>query len=177
MPVTIHTQAAREAQTSNLPRLAALTETPIGTLALIQRGDFLSELRLQGEVFAGETLAATPLLTKAIQQLGEYFNGERTDFDLPLAPLGTPFQTLVWEHLAHDVPYGRSVSYGELAKLCYKPAASRAVGMANHRNPLPIVIPCHRVIGADGSLVGYGGGLPMKQFLLQLEKIPFKART
>ena len=175
MSVTIHPQAALEAQAKNLPRFSALMETPIGTLTLVQRGDYLSELRLHGEVFAGETLAATPLLTQAIRQVREYFDGKRTDFDLPLAPLGTPFQTMVWERLAYSVPYGSSVSYGELAKRCDKPAASRAVGMANNRNPLPIVIPCHRVIGANGRLVGYGGGLPMKQFLLELEKIPFKA--
>ena len=177
MPVTLHPQAAQQAQAENLPRFAALMETPIGTLALVQRGEALSALRLNGEVLAGETLAVTPLLKQAIRQIGEYFDGKRTDFDLPLAPRGTPFQTMVWERLAADVPYGKSISYGELAKLCDKPAAARAVGMANNRNPLPIVIPCHRVIGADGGLVGYGGGLPMKEFLLRLEKIPFMAKA
>ena len=101
-------------------------------------------------------------------QLGEYFDGERMDFDLPLAPQGTAFQEQVWRTLA-TIPYGETISYSQLAQRVGKPSAMRAVGAANGRNPLPIVLPCHRVIGADGSLTGFGGGLPTKQFLLQLE--------
>ena len=101
-------------------------------------------------------------------QLGEYFSGTRTNFDLPLAPQGTPFQQEVWHTLA-TIPYGETISYAQLAQRIGKPTAMRAVGAANGRNPLPIVLPCHRVIGADGSLTGFGGGLPTKQFLLQLE--------
>lgn len=108
------------------------------------------------------------VLQAARVQLGEYFNGQRTDFDLPLAPQGTPFQQEVWFALA-AIPYGRTISYSQLAHRVGKPAAMRAVGAANGRNPLPIVLPCHRVIGADGSLTGFGGGLPTKQFLLELE--------
>lgn len=174
MPLTIRPDAARMAQEHGLPSYATLCETPLGIMALVQRGEYLSEIRLHGEILDGETLRHTPLLDRAAVELNEYFAGRRTSFDLPLAPLGTPFQTLVWERLAATVPYGQSVSYGELAKRCDKPAAARAVGMANNRNPLPIVIPCHRVIGSTGRLVGYGGGLSIKQFLLELEKVPFK---
>lgn len=101
-------------------------------------------------------------------QLEEYFAGTRTQFELPLAPQGTPFQTEVWCTLA-TIPYGETISYAQLAQRVGKPTAMRAVGAANGRNPLPIVLPCHRVIGADGSLTGFGGGLPTKQFLLELE--------
>lgn len=109
-----------------------------------------------------------PLLREAERQLREYFAGKRRSFDLPLAPKGTPFQREVWQALA-SIPYGSTSSYGELAARVGRPSASRAVGAANGRNPLPIVLPCHRVIGADGSLTGFGGGLPTKQFLLKLE--------
>jgi methylated-DNA-[protein]-cysteine S-methyltransferase len=108
------------------------------------------------------------LLNAARRQLGEYFEGRRTAFDLPLAPGGTPFQRDVWHTLA-TIPYGRTINYAELALRVGRPGASRAVGAANGRNPLPIVLPCHRVIGADGSLTGFGGGLPVKRFLLELE--------
>ena len=101
-------------------------------------------------------------------QLDEYFAGSRQHFDLPLAPRGTPFQKSVWQTLA-AIPYGETISYAQLAQRVGKPTAMRAVGAANGRNPLPIVLPCHRVIGADGSLTGFGGGLPTKQFLLELE--------
>jgi methylated-DNA-[protein]-cysteine S-methyltransferase len=111
---------------------------------------------------------AHPLLDQARRQLDEYFAGRRKEFDLPLAPQGTLFQRTVWLCLAR-IPYGRTWSYAELARQVQRPGASRAVGAANGRNPLPIVLPCHRVIGADGSLTGFGGGLPTKQFLLQLE--------
>jgi methylated-DNA-[protein]-cysteine S-methyltransferase len=101
-------------------------------------------------------------------QLDEYFAGTRHAFDLPLAPRGTEFQRSVWHTLA-TIPYGGTISYAQLATRVGKPSAMRAVGAANGRNPLPIVLPCHRVIGADGSLTGFGGGLPTKQFLLELE--------
>ena len=111
---------------------------------------------------------AHPLIDLARTQLGEYFDGRRRDFDLPLAPAGTPFQRRVWQALA-DIPFGQTRSYAQLAATIGQPTAMRAVGAANGRNPLPIVVPCHRVIGADGSLTGFGGGLPTKQFLLRLE--------
>jgi methylated-DNA-[protein]-cysteine S-methyltransferase len=102
------------------------------------------------------------------QQLQEYFAGLRRRFDLPLAPQGTDFQRQVWWELA-EIPFGGTISYAVLAQRVGRPNATRAVGAANGRNPLPIVLPCHRVIGANGSLTGFGGGLPTKQFLLQLE--------
>lgn len=104
----------------------------------------------------------------ARKQLDEYFAGERQSFDLPLHPLGTPFQVQVWHTLA-GIPYGTTISYAELARRIGQPLAVRAVGAANGRNPLPIILPCHRVIGSDGSLTGFGGGLPTKRFLLGME--------
>jgi methylated-DNA-[protein]-cysteine S-methyltransferase len=108
------------------------------------------------------------LIDRTRRQLDEYFAGRRRTFDLPLAPRGTEFQRLVWRTLA-SIPYGETLSYAQLASRVGRPSAMRAVGAANGRNPLPIVLPCHRVIGADGSLTGFGGGLPTKRFLLQLE--------
>ena len=105
---------------------------------------------------------------EAIRQLREYFAGARTDFDLPLAPEGTEFQRNVWRRL-QEIPYGETISYGELARRIGNPQASRAVGSANGSNPIPIVIPCHRVIGSNGKLTGFGGGLPVKEALLGLE--------
>ena len=104
------------------------------------------------------------------RQLGEYFAGKRRRFELTLAPQGTPFQLATWRALT-EIPYGKTTSYGELARRLGRPGASRAVGAANGKNPLPIVVPCHRVIGRDGSLTGFGGGLPVKRALLALEGV------
>lgn len=109
-----------------------------------------------------------PLLREARTQLDDYFLGTRRDFDLPLAPRGTDFQRRVWRELRR-IDYGATISYAQLADRIGRPEAVRAVGAANGRNPLPIVVPCHRVIGANGSLTGFGGGLPTKAFLLRLE--------
>jgi len=108
-------------------------------------------------------------LRETIYQLQAYFAGELETFDLQLAPQGTPFQLAVWHRLC-DIPYGETISYGELATRIGNPKASRAVGLANGSNPIPIVIPCHRVIGSNGKLTGYGGGLPIKEKLLALER-------
>lgn len=108
------------------------------------------------------------MLRETERQLHEYFDGSRRTFDLPLSPRGTPFQREVWAMLA-TIPYGATCSYGDMARRIGRPAAVRAVGAANGRNPIPIVLPCHRVLGADGSLTGFGGGLPTKAFLLRLE--------
>ncbi len=105
---------------------------------------------------------------EAMRQLREYFAGARIEFDLPLAPEGTEFQRSVWRRL-QEIPYGETISYGELARRIGNPQASRAVGAANGSNPIPIVIPCHRVIGSNGKLTGFGGGLPVKEALLALE--------
>src|SRR5205807_5632410 len=102
------------------------------------------------------------------RQLAEYFAGDRTAFNVPLAAGGTPFQRAVWEGL-QDIPYGETVSYGELARRIGRPSAVRAVGLANGRNPIAVIVPCHRVIGADGTLTGYGGGIERKRLLLELE--------
>ena len=112
----------------------------------------------------------TPLIKKAAKQLKEYYAGKRREFDLPLEFAGTDFQKLVWAALL-TIPYGETRSYGQIAAQIGKPKAARAVGMANNRNPISIIIPCHRVIGHDGKLVGYGGGLPLKQHLLELERL------
>ena len=108
-------------------------------------------------------------VAEAIRQLREYFAGGRTGFDLALAPKGTEFQRAVWRQL-QEIPYGETISYGELARRVGNPNAARAVGSANGANPLPIVIPCHRVIAGDGSIGGFGGGLPTKEILLALEQ-------
>lgn len=114
-------------------------------------------------------VSETPLLREAARQLESYFRGELKEFSLPLEPIGTDFMKRVWTALC-EIPYGRTASYGEIAERIGKPGAARAVGLANNRNPIPIIIPCHRVIGADGSLTGYGGGLDLKKRLLDLEK-------
>jgi len=111
----------------------------------------------------------TLLIKKAALQFGEYFKGKRKSFILPLTMNGTDFQMKVWNALK-KIPYGKTVSYGELAAMIGNPKACRAVGMANNRNPIAIIVPCHRIIGHDGSLTGYGGGLKLKSLLLELEK-------
>ena len=111
----------------------------------------------------------TPLHRKAAEQLREYFVDTRKVFDLPLAPVGTEFQMRCWDALL-EVPYGETRSYGDIARAAGSPKGFRAVGMANNRNPIAMIIPCHRIIGSDGKLVGYGGGLDIKVFLLELER-------
>ena len=112
----------------------------------------------------------TSLVKEACRQLSEYLKGERKTFDLPLNPKGTDFQKCVWRALC-DIPYGETRTYKQIAEAIGNPKAVRAVGMANNRNPITIIVPCHRVIGTNGKLVGYGGGLEMKEFLLRLEKV------
>ena len=124
-------------------------------------------MRIQSVQNANTQAAA--LLQRAERELGEYFAGRRRDFTLPLAPAGTPFQQAVWEALRR-IPYGRTCCYRDIARAIGRPAACRAVGMANNRNPIVVVIPCHRVVGADGSLTGYAGGLSVKARLLEIEQ-------
>lgn len=112
----------------------------------------------------------SPVINETIKQLTEYFEGKREDFNLPLAPEGTPFQKKVWKAL-QEIPYGETRSYQDIAVAVGNPKGCRAVGMANNRNPIPIIIPCHRVIGKNGKMVGYGGGLDKKMKLLKLEGI------
>jgi methylated-DNA-[protein]-cysteine S-methyltransferase len=155
------------------PRFYSIQPSPIDDLLLIGDGDALTELYLPGEWTAG-TLSAdwvrqdNALLRRAADQLRSYFVGELTQFEVPLAPGGTSFQQQVWSAL-QQLPFGTTSSYGQLAASLGQPLAARAVGLANGRNPIPIIIPCHRLIGASGSLVGYGGGLERKRWLLDLE--------
>lgn len=147
-------------------------ETPIGVLTLAADDDGLRRIDFPPPrpPPAGEDWreGSNDVLRETRRQLDEYFAGTRKAFDLPLSPRGTDFQRAVWKQLA-AIPYGGTWSYRDLARRIGKPSAMRAVGAANGRNPLPIVLPCHRVIGADGSLTGFGGGLPTKAFLLRLE--------
>ena len=146
---------------------AVLTrETPVGLMTLVEENGALTEAIFGG---SNEPQTQTPLLAQAFEQLDEYFAGKRQTFDLPLKPVGTPFQLACWQAL-QTIPYGQTVSYGEQAARVGKPKACRAVGMANHRNPISIIIPCHRVVGKNGSLTGYGGGLAAKEYLLKLER-------
>lgn len=151
----------------------ACLDSPVGRLLVAGDGEGLRTILFAAgkgpcRPAAGWVEDAEPL-DLALRQLEEYFAGERREFDLLLAPRGTPFQIRVWEEL-HRIPYGETVSYGELAERIGQPEAVRAVGSANGSNPLPIVVPCHRVIGADGSLTGYGGGVDVKRALLDLER-------
>ncbi|MGA2528507.1 MAG: methylated-DNA--[protein]-cysteine S-methyltransferase [Acidimicrobiales bacterium] len=150
----------------------ATSPSPIGDILLVADDAGLRELHLPGSFDPRKDLQASPaasaILAKAAEQLEEYFGGTRTSFDLPLAPKGTAFQMKVWWALG-DIAYATTESYGAVAARTGNPKASRAVGMANNKNPLAIVLPCHRVIGSNGSLVGYGGGLWMKEWLLQHE--------
>jgi len=142
-------------------------ETPLSVLTAVETDGMLTALRFGGSV--RQTEAPTPLLAETKRQLLQYFAGERRMFSLPLAPEGTAFQKTVWEALC-GIRYGETASYGEIACRIGNEKAARAVGMANNRNPIPIIIPCHRVIGKDGTLTGYAGGLPVKEKLLALEK-------
>ena len=144
-------------------------DSPVGPLLLTSDGDALTRLLFGGPPEAAWRTDPCPVLERARDQLAEYFTGQRHDFDLPLEPAGTPFQLRVWEAL-REIPYARTWSYAQLATRVGSPGASRAVGLANGRNPICIVVPCHRVIGADGSLTGYGGGLDRKRLLLDLER-------
>jgi len=142
-----------------------IIDSPVGPLTLVERDGALARLSFGAR---GTSEPATPLLARAAEQLGEYFAGERRAFDLPLAPSGTEFQLACWRALA-EIPYGETRSYGEQARHIGRPDRARAVGAANGANPIAIILPCHRVIGADGSLTGFGGGLETKRRLLDLE--------
>lgn len=148
-------------------------DTPIGRMLVVGDGDAVVHIDLPE---ARRPLAIAPdwrhdadALAEARTQLLAYFAGTRTHFELPLAPRGTPFQRGVWDALL-DIPYGETISYAELSRRIGNPKASRAVGLANGANPIAIIVPCHRVIGANGSLTGYGGGLDAKRHLLDLEQ-------
>ena len=142
-------------------------ETKLGSVTIIEEDGALLAITTHRTYEGIEQ--ETPLTKEAFRQLSEYLLGERKSFDLPLNPRGTVFQQQVWKALC-DIPYGETRSYKQIAEAIGNPKAVRAVGMANNRNPLLIVVPCHRVIGANGKLVGYGAGIDKKEFLLKLEK-------
>ncbi len=165
-------------RTNNMTtRTNAVIDSPVGPLTLVAEDGKLAGLYLDVRgheppaalLGARRTADSEPVLAEAARQLGAYFAGELTSFDLPLQLDGTSFQRTVWAGL-QEIGYGETISYGQLAKRIGQPSASRAVGLANGRNPVAIVVPCHRVIGADGSLTGYGGGLDRKRFLLGMEQ-------
>ena len=142
-------------------------ETVLGDVTFVEEDGVLLVISMKSD--HGGKVVETPLIKDAFRQLSEYLIGERKEFDLPIRMRGTEFQKRVWRALL-DIPYGETRSYKQIAEAIGNPKGVRAVGMANNRNQLLIVIPCHRVIGASGSLVGYGEGLEMKEFLLRLEK-------
>jgi methylated-DNA-[protein]-cysteine S-methyltransferase len=147
-------------------------DSPIGPLTLAGRGSVLTNLRMVDQTHEPSRAGWSPdarVFDEAAEQLTAYFAGELTDFDIELELGGTEFQQRVWQAL-RTIPYGETRSYGEIAQQIGAPGSARAVGWANGHNPIAIVVPCHRVIGASGSLTGYGGGLDRKKTLLQLEK-------
>lgn len=153
-------------------------DSPIGRMLLVGKKGVLEEIHLPKST---EKIQVPPEWTEdeagfdePLRQLNEYFAGKRQDFDLEIALEGTPFQKQVWQELRR-IPFGETASYQTIAERLGNPKACRAVGMANNKNPLPIIIPCHRIIGKDGSLTGYGGGLTVKQQLLDLEREPAAA--
>ena len=144
-------------------------ETALGRLVLVSNGSALTALNFPYQPDPAGRRAASALTDEAARQLAEYFAGKRRRFNLPLAPVGTAFQLAAWYALA-DIPYGETRSYKQQAAAVGRPTATRAVGQANNKNPLSIILPCHRVIGSDGSLTGFGGGLDLKRRLLDLEQ-------
>ncbi|GAA0614192.1 methylated-DNA--[protein]-cysteine S-methyltransferase [Sporichthya brevicatena] len=159
-----------------MTRTHVVVDSPIGPMTVVADGETVVGIYMDdarhlppAERFGPADDGTSVVLKEADRQLGEYFACERTTFDLPLAADGTPFQRRVWAALC-EIPYGETISYGELARRIGQPTASRAVGLANGRNPISVVVPCHRVIGSSGKLVGYGGGLSRKQTLLELEQ-------
>ncbi len=160
-------------------KLYRTLESPVGTLTVAGDGTVVTNLRMTDQTHdpVGRTAWRhdPSAFTEAVEQLQAYFDGERTRFDLNLHMEGSVFQRSVWEALL-DIPYGETTSYGEIARRVGKPGAARAVGLANGQNPIAIIVPCHRVIGANGSLTGYGGGLDRKVILLDLEREHFTPR-
>jgi methylated-DNA-[protein]-cysteine S-methyltransferase len=146
-----------------------VVDSPIDPLLLVGDATGLRELQMEPHSPPPGAVRGDEALAVVAAQLADYFAGRRLAFDLPLAPVGTPFQLKVWSAL-REIPYGRTTTYGEIATGLGQPTASRAVGLANGRNPIAVIVPCHRVIGADGSLTGFGGGLPRKRWLLEHER-------
>lgn len=155
-------------------KYTAYVSTSFGSLLIEETDGAISAMHLFAEDQPPEDVLldqppATELIRQATQQMREYFLGQRMTFSLPLDPQGTPFQKKVWRAL-QDIPYGTTATYKDIAQAVDCPKGFRAIGMANHNNPIPFVIPCHRVLGSDGKLVGFGMGLPLKQKLLDMER-------
>lgn len=148
---------------------AMVMQSPIGLLTLVEEDGALAEIRF-GKCVQDETIRQTPLLQRTMQELSEYFSGVRKTFSIPLRPSGTAFQHKCWDALLR-IPYGETRTYAQQAQMIGNPKACRAVGMGNHLNPIPILIPCHRVVGKNGTLTGYAGGLSIKEKLLTLERM------
>ncbi|MBZ0135714.1 MAG: methylated-DNA--[protein]-cysteine S-methyltransferase [Planctomycetes bacterium] len=148
--------------------------SPIGPLHITCNEAGITELHMGSKAPAPGAKRGHTLLDRAVEQLTDYFAGKRAEFDLPLSPRGTDFQRKVWQRL-REIPFAHTSSYGEVAARVGNPKASRAVGAANGRNPIAVIVPCHRVIGADGSLTGFGGGLERKQWLLEHERAHAKS--
>ena len=145
-------------------------QTEIGKLGVLEQNGMITNVYFEGETPPADAVVGeTELLKEAGRQLQRYFQGKQQSFSLPLLPQGTPFMQSVWKRLC-EIPYGATCSYKDVARQIGNEKACRAVGLANNRNPIPIFIPCHRVIGANGKLTGYAGGLQAKEYLLQLEK-------
>lgn len=149
-------------------------DSPLGRLRLVSDGHALLRIEFAGQHGSDGTQQDDPVLAQTARQLQEYFSGQRQHFDLPLGARGTSFQSSVWQALC-KIPYGELRSYQDIANSIGKHSAVRAVGAANGRNPIPIVVPCHRVIGSNGRLTGFAGGLPAKQLLLELEGAEFRS--
>lgn len=147
---------------------------PQGRMTIVDSGGAVVRIGFGVLDVEGSALSPTTLTNEAATQLMEYFAGKRRTFSLPLAPKGTPFQKEVWQALS-SIPYGQTRSYADIAAQVGRPKAFRAVGMANNRNPIPIVIPCHRVVGSSGDMVGYAYGTKIKRYLLELEGIDVDA--
>jgi methylated-DNA-[protein]-cysteine S-methyltransferase len=147
----------------------AQLESPVGALTLVGDESGLQQLLFGPRAPEPDWIDRPAALAEPVRQLRAYFGGELEAFDLVLAPNGTPFQLSVWKKLC-QIPFGETISYGELARRIGNPKACRAVGLANGSNPIAIIVPCHRVIGSNGKLTGYGGGLPIKEKLLALER-------
>ena len=172
MEMTVKSEVKQQARPA---KSYSYYDSPIGRILLAGREGVLEELYFPN---AAATLAVPAewirddaVFAEPLRQLNEYFSGKRREFELFIDPQGTPFQKEVWQELRR-VPFGRTANYQEIAERLGRPKACRAVGMANARNPLPIIIPCHRIIGKDGTLTGFGGGLPVKRQLLELERGP-----
>jgi len=148
-------------------------ETPIGRLQIFADSEYITRISFFEKKTQNAIEKETFLIQKMRSELDEYFNGKRKSFEVPVKPSGTSFQQSVWKAL-QEIPYGETRSYKQIAEMIGKPTACRAVGMANNRNPIPVVIPCHRVIGANGDLIGYAGGLEVKINLLEIEKNYFR---